>query len=241
MRYQVESEIHAVRGCSWRPACAGRSRRASRTAFLIALLFLVAPPIAAQGALNVDDVVTMLQYRDAPPDLLADVREEMIRDRCVSFQLNQEATTRLRAAGADTRLLAAIRGTCYRGTETEAGREALRNAWRLAHELFRAGDFAGAAVLYGDVYRGTSGDNRRAPAANWARSLFMVLHQSIREQVDTDRSASRNVDAAREQRLQFQFVLSLLEESQLDADAQILTATRQHLEIIEAVLRASGG
>jgi hypothetical protein len=95
-----------------------------RTVLLIALLVLAGPPAAAQNALSVDDVVTILRFRDGPADVLAEVREEMIRDRCVSFRLNQEKTTRLRGAGADARVLAAIRDACYEMTSERSERVA---------------------------------------------------------------------------------------------------------------------
>lgn len=84
------------------------------SALVLVALVCATSQLGAQSTfrpLNVRDVEMLLEM--TKPEIV----EEMIWEDCVTFPLDAAASSRLRAAGADDSLLAAVRGACFKGTE----------------------------------------------------------------------------------------------------------------------------
>lgn len=86
----------------------------SVTSLAVALLASSSTLASAQtiGALGLEDVVASLSVAGA-----REVLPRMVRESCVTFPLDNAATSRLRSAGADENLLNAIRTACFTGAE----------------------------------------------------------------------------------------------------------------------------
>jgi hypothetical protein len=80
------------------------------------LLAFLAPATAAnaQGsrALSAEDVAYIASLWGPPAEVMAEVRTEMVRERCISFRPDDAAITRLRAAGATDAFIGVVRSAC---------------------------------------------------------------------------------------------------------------------------------